>query len=237
MSATLLGRHAGPAVSGWLVGFPFTSAPVSVFLTVEQGSVFAADAAVGSIVSVIGQAAFAMGYVAVRRRGWVAGTAAGTIAFLVVGVAMHALALPTIVVTGVAAALLAVGLGTMPADRVRPTRRAGPDGLLLRAVIATALVVAITGVAPLLGPLASGIASGFPLYATVLTVFAHRSDGADAAAGVMRGLVAGLFGFTSFFLVIVLALVPLGPVAAFSLATLAVLTVQAVALALLRRER
>ena len=31
-TASLAGRRWGPAVSGWLVGFPFTSAPVALFL-------------------------------------------------------------------------------------------------------------------------------------------------------------------------------------------------------------
>ena len=34
---SLAGRRWGPGVSGWLVGLPLTSAPVSLFLTLEQG--------------------------------------------------------------------------------------------------------------------------------------------------------------------------------------------------------
>jgi len=38
--ATLAGRRFGPSISGWLVGLPFTSGPVSLFLALEQGTVW-----------------------------------------------------------------------------------------------------------------------------------------------------------------------------------------------------
>src|SRR5712692_1697596 len=41
-AATLVARRWGPGVGGWLAGFPLTSAPVSVFLALEQGPDFAA---------------------------------------------------------------------------------------------------------------------------------------------------------------------------------------------------
>ena len=47
-AATLVARRWGPGVGGWLAGFPLTSAPVSVFLALEQGPDFAAGAAVGT---------------------------------------------------------------------------------------------------------------------------------------------------------------------------------------------
>ncbi len=236
-TATLAGRRFGPSFSGWLVGFPFTSAPVSLFLTAEQGAPFAAAAAVGSIGSVVAQAAFAVAYAAARGRGWPAAVAAGTIAFAALAGAIHALA-PGALPAGALATLVLLGsLRLLGERRMVPTAGVAPRwDLPSRAVVATALVLALTAAAPVLGPLTSGLVSGFPLYATVLSVFAQRVDGPDAAFEVMRGLLAGLFGFAAFFLVIALALVPLGS-GAFALATVAVIGTQAVSLALLRRER
>jgi hypothetical protein len=138
----------------------------------------------------------------------------------------------------VALGLLVLVVRLMPERRSAGAPAAKLPGwdLPVRAAVATLLVIGLTGAAPLLGPLASGIVSGFPLYATVLTVFAHRTDGPCAAASVMRGLAVGLFGFGSFFLVIAFALIPLGAVPAFSLATLAVLAAQAASLVWLRRS-
>jgi hypothetical protein len=60
LAATLAARRWGDAVGGWLVGLPLTSAPVSVFLAIEQGPAFAAQAADGSIAGVVSQAAFCL---------------------------------------------------------------------------------------------------------------------------------------------------------------------------------
>ena len=49
---TLAGRKFGPTVSGWLVGLPLTSGPVSFFLALEQGTKFAARAARAGLLAV-----------------------------------------------------------------------------------------------------------------------------------------------------------------------------------------
>ena len=58
--ASLAARRWGDAVAGWLVGLPLTSAPVSVFLAIEQGPSFAAQAADGSMAGVLSQAAYSV---------------------------------------------------------------------------------------------------------------------------------------------------------------------------------
>ena len=37
-AASLAGRRWGPAISGWLVGLPFTSCPVVFFVALNQGT-------------------------------------------------------------------------------------------------------------------------------------------------------------------------------------------------------
>lgn len=236
-SATLVGRRFGPSVAGWLVGFPFTSAPVSLFLTAEQGPAFAAAAAVGSMTSCIAQASFALAYTAMRHRGWVAATIAGTAAFAAAGVIVRSADPSAIAAAVLAVASLVAALRILP--RVPSAGRsvvAAPTwDIPARAAVATALVVGITAAAPLLGPLASGIVSGFPVYAAVLAVFAQRTAGPQEAAGVMRGLVVGLFGFASFFFVVAVGLLPLGALVAYALATVSVFAVQGISLVWLQR--
>jgi hypothetical protein len=236
--ATLLGRRFGHAVSGWLVGFPFTSAPVSLFLALEQGHSFAAAAAIGSVAGVLAQASFPLAYVLARRRGWPVAMVSGTVAFAAVAVALRASDVPIGVLVVADVAVLVVVLRLMPrfASSERVAVAARRWDLPSRAVVATLLVLGLTAVAPLLGAFTSGVISGFPVYASVLAVFAHRSLGPDAGAEVMRGLVAGLFGFATFFVVVALALLPLGLVPTYALATAGVLAVQSIALVLLRRS-
>ena len=48
-SISVAERRFGPAVSGWLVGLPLTSAPVALFLALEQGTAFASRVAQGTL--------------------------------------------------------------------------------------------------------------------------------------------------------------------------------------------
>jgi len=52
-TASLAGRRWGHVISGWLVGIPFTSGPITLFLFLEHGATFAANAALGSMVGVL----------------------------------------------------------------------------------------------------------------------------------------------------------------------------------------
>src|SRR3970040_131627 len=81
-AAPLVARRWGPGVGGWLAGFPLTSAPVSVFLALEQGPDFAAGAAVGTLLGLTALAVFCLVYGrAARRVGWAGSAAAGLSAF------------------------------------------------------------------------------------------------------------------------------------------------------------
>lgn len=106
--------------------------------------------------------------------------------------------------------------------------------LPLRMAVATAFVVLLTALAPLLGAQLTGLLAPFPLFASVLAVFAHVQRGPAAAAGVLRGLLLGLFSFAGFFIMLALLLVHSGIVLAFAAAIVAALSVQGGTLWLLR---
>jgi hypothetical protein len=95
--------------------------------------------------------------------------------------------------------------------------------LWLRLAAAFALAAGILFGAATLGPTVSGILLSLPVTGSIMPPFTLRLYGADALARLLRGFVTGLTGFTAFFLVVSVAVVPLGVAAAFSLATLAAL--------------
>ena len=97
--------------------------------------------------------------------------------------------------------------------------------------MATGLVLLLTGIAPSIGAHLTGLLSPFPVYAGVLTVFAHRQSG-DAANNVLKGLLLGLFSFAAFFTLLAVELSRLGIGLAFLLAIAAALTVQGASLTL-----
>lgn len=88
----------------------------------------------------------------------------------------------------------------------------------------------LTAIAPLLGPVTSGLVATFPVYVSVLAVFEHMNGGRSAALGVLRGLLVGLFGTVAFYCAIHWLVVPAGIAVAFSAAIVATAVIGAVAL-------
>src|SRR5262245_5315529 len=159
-AASLAGRRWGPAVSGWLVGLPFTSGPVALFLALDQGPGFAASVATGTLLGTAAQAAFAIAYARVApRAAWPASVAVGAVAFFAVGLALRRLAPPLAAAALIALAVLVAALAMMP----RSAAAAGPAvarpawDLPARMILATAIVLALTTLAPALGPLLTGL--------------------------------------------------------------------------------
>ncbi len=240
-TASLAGRRWGPAVSGWLVGVPFTSAPIALFLALGHGTGFAATAAAGTMAGTISQAAFSVAYAWLAFRfGSLVSVAAGSLAFALSTAALERITLSLIPLFAVVAAALIVSLRLMPRLARAPRARAGPPpawDIPARMVVATAFVLVLTGVAPALGPRLTGLLSPFPLYAAVLTVFAHRLEGPAQAVDVLKGLLLGLFAFTGFFLTLAALIEGAGIALAFAAAIAVIFVVQAGALWALKRER
>ncbi|HET9847685.1 MAG TPA: hypothetical protein VFR68_03930 [Candidatus Dormibacteraeota bacterium] len=237
-AATLVGRRWGEAMSGWLVGLPLTSGPVVLFLAIEQGSHFASAAALGVVLGVASQAVFALAYIWLGKSdGWMPRALSGTVAFAIATVVFQLIRMPAAIEPLFVFASLLLAIALMPRGRPREKAVPAPRGdLPLRIIVATALVVGLTTVAPVLGAYLSGLILPFPLYAAILAVFAHRLGGLGAATAVWRGLLFGLFSFLTFFTVIALTLVPLGILAGFVLAIISAMVVQAATLVVLRSE-
>jgi hypothetical protein len=235
LAASLAGRRWGTAVGGWLVGLPLTSGPVAVFLAIERGADFAAEASAGSLASVVAQAGFCLGYALAAPWGWPAGLVGGAGAFAASAAALQAGAFAPAILFALALGALVVTLRLLPRDPLAfaPIRAPWWE-IPARMALVTAVVVAVTSFASLLGARASGIVAAFPLIGAALGVFAHRAHGPRAGVAVLRGMASALFAFAFFFLVVGLAIQRAGIVLAFAAATLAALLVQSATLRLAR---
>ena len=235
-TASLAGRRWGHAISGWLVGIPFTSGPITLFLFLDHGAAFATNAAVGSMLGIFATIAWAVAYCALARRG--AGLLpcmlAGLAVFAVVGTAVHELAIAPLVLYAVLVIVLLVAIRLIPLSFTHDGVRMPWWDLPARMILATALVLGITGSATMLGPRLAGLLATIPLYASILAGFGHTRVGPRAAIDVWRGLLFGLFGFGAFYLSLALSLEPLGPTA-FAVAIAAAVVMQAVTLQVMRR--
>jgi hypothetical protein len=236
--ASLAGRRWGPEIGGWILGVPFTSAPVAFFLALSPGQRFAATAALGTMAGTASQAIFCVLYAwMAQRRGWTLSLIAATAGFVVVTALLNLVVLSPWITFVVMIGVVVVSIAAMPGQGMQ-----GREDVTFprwdipaRMAVATVFVVALTAVAPVLGPRLAGLLAPFPLYATVLTTFAHRLQGSASAVAVLRGLLLGLFGFAAFFLTLGQLLAVSSIAIAFVAAIVVVLVVQGGSLALGRR--
>ena len=235
---SLAGRRWGPAVSGWIIGLPLTSGPVSLFLALDHGTAFASRAAEGSLLGLISLAAFCLTYSWLSvHLNWPVSILAGWGAFFALTFALEFVSVPLFLsFVGVIGCFLLV-LKLLPGSQslsivTKPPRWETP----LRMVVAAAFVIVLTGAAGVLGAQLSGLLTPFPVFATILAIFTHHFHGASAARALLRGLITGAFSFAIFFLVIAGLIDRWGILAAFVLATLAALTMHGTSLFLMSRK-
>ena len=218
----------GAAAGGWMAGLPLTTGPISVFLAIEYGSVFAfAGSAWHPSLPCLPIAAFALGYVTASRRGhgWLVCAVVSQLSYFLVVALVVPFQFPVWLVfylssLSLGTSLAVVGLRNRPMLVSLSTRSV----LVLRMIVTTTLVMVITLVAPHLGPLLSGMLSTVLIVASVLAAASHRQHGPTGANAVIRGMMIGQISFLGFLTVVWVTLPILG------LATYLVATVVAVAL-------
>lgn len=236
--SALAARAWGPAIGGWLIALPLTSGPTLLFLSLDHGPSFAAHAAVGSLSGVAAISCFGLAYLAVAGRG--SGPAvslgAGAAAFFGVGALLSPLVgAPPVAMGVVTLATIAVADRRIVRSGRVHERAVHPRwDLPARIVLATALVVGITTVAPRLGPGLSGLLATYPVYLSVLVVFTHRHAGPAAVADAFAGFQAGAYGTGAFYLVLIALLASVGIAVAFGAAVAVTVALQAIGL---RRTR
>jgi len=226
---SLAGRRWGPRVAGWLAGFPVITGPILVFLALERGAPFAAQAASASLAAVFASTSFNVAYAHVCRRArWPLALAAGLAAWLLAAVLLEQLSV--LVWSSLALALLALAAAPrlFPVMPLPPAFKPLPRSeLFLRMIAAAVLTVLVTALAEQLGPSWSGLFAVFPLLGIVLAAFSHASNGAAFVIPLFRGMVAGHYSFSAFCLCAALLVPVWGLLAGFATALAAALVVQA----------
>jgi uncharacterized membrane protein len=231
-AATLAGRRWGPGVSGWLIGLPLTSAPISLILALQNGPGFAAASAVGVLGGQASVCLFCLVYaICARKAGWIISSILSIAGFFAAVFLWKIASFPLWPTFGLVILVIGGIALLMPREEPAAERPASPAwDLPARMVIAAGFVFGLTSAAGTLGAQVSGLLSPFPVFGLVLATFAHRGQGARAAARLLRGVVIGSFGFEVFFLVVAL-LVEVLPVGwTYLLAAAAAVTVNGLSL-------
>ncbi len=243
--ASLAARRFGQRVAGLVASLPIVGGPILGFFAWEHGEEFVARAAEQTLAGTASLAAYCVAYgwmaaaLGHRRRRWafaVLPLAWGVfVATTFILVAMPVSGLASL---GLGALGLGVGARSLPSlglDSGLP--RGGPASgrrvlsypaeLGIRMTATAAMVVTLTAAARRLGPDLSGLLTPFPVASTVLLVAAHFTEGPRAAIELLRGFLAGMWGFVAFCVAVAWGAVPLGAGPSFVLGGLGVACVQA----------
>ena len=233
---TLAGRRWGPAVAGWLSGFPVVAGPIMWFIALEQGAAFASRAIVGMLLGVFAVLAFLLGYAwASTRLAWRASLLCALFAYAVAVALLNTLDLPATVVTAMVFVVLLLAPRLFPRAELRAITAIPARGeIFVRMSAGAILVLAVTYFASSFGAQLSGVFAMFPVLSTVLAVFSHRLCGHEFTICLLRGIVLGWYAFLVFCVVLGAALPVFGIAAAFAAATASAVIAQIVSRRLLR---
>jgi hypothetical protein len=236
---TLAGRRWGPAVAGWLSGFPVVTGPILLFIGIEQGPDFAAATAAGALAGGIAWVGFALGYAwTAMRHAWTLALVAAMAGWLSIGLLIVYAAPPFAGV--VAAILVAIVLVPYLLPRVGDPgrgRKTSNAELASRMVAGGAMTLLVTWLSPFLGPKFSGLLAVFPVMGIVLAAFSHRASGNLYTIRLLRGMVMGFYAFTSFCIGVALVVPRLGVAGGFAAALVLSLAVHFCTLWVMRRQQ
>ena len=236
--ATLAGRRWGPAFSGWLIGFPFISAPISLILATQNGIDFAADAAIGTLAGQASVCLFSATYIlASRKLKWYWSILLALGVFFGCTALWRTFPLPLLPTLGILVGLILLLYLLFPA---RPLAGAAPArpwwDLPARMLTAVIFVYLLTNLSGWLGSQLSGILSAFPVFGTILATFTHAGQGKDAVRQLLRGSIIGSFGIAGFYVMIGLVLPLTGSLWTYLLAALASVIANGLVLPLTRSK-
>lgn len=197
--ATLAARRWGTVLGGILIGLPLISGPISVFLAIENGAGFAVETARGALAGTVALAVFTCVYAAVCPKGWLKASFLSVALYVLASWIAAELPISAVTLAVSAAAAIVLSLWIMPVPHSAAVKRRPPKhDLLMRMGMMMVLMIAITFLAPYIGPTASGIASTFPYMA----VFSQIQGGPDNARRAMHGLMLGMYSGLVFNLVV-----------------------------------
>ncbi len=237
-TASLAGRRWGPAVSGWIVGLPLTSGPVIFFLAISHDIPFAANAILGTLSGGFSLIAFCLVHAWLATKfDWRITTLGSLTIFSLMTIALQGLVISLFSLFLLVFLTISLGVWFMPKQKAEQVAASTLNqwDIPARILVGTSFILFVTGIAPIIGSKLTGLLTTFPLFASILAIFAQRQQGTDGAIHVLHGLTIGLFAFAGFYLALGLLIENTSLVVSFGIASLAALIIQGSSLFILRQ--
>jgi len=222
VASSLAGRRWGPRAAGMLVVLPIVAGPILLIVYLEQGAAFAGRAAAAATLGVVPLAIYAVVFASASRRfSWLISLLLSWLSVVLVDLVLVWVDLPPGIALALAVLALFAANRLLRRMKVSAQPRIVPPwwDLPARAAATAALVLLVTGLADVLGPVWTGVLTPFPIALSVVCAFAAAHDGHDGLVALLRGVVPGLNGFALFCFTVAVCSEPLGGLAAIGLAT------------------
>lgn len=213
---TLIAERGNPRFAGVLLGFPLGAGLALFFLGIEQGKVFAAQAALWSVPGVLAMLSFCVGYERISR---LAGsgrlfsvvfcTACGLVCYFLMSFCIHTwlggsgLMCLLSLLAGIPVFGFLLRGNRKRCLQVTPARN-NVYTILGRALFASLVIITVTGTAELAGSSWSGIFAAFPTAILPSTVILHYRYGGKIVGTLFTETTYGMFGIIVFALAVAL---------------------------------
>ena len=213
---SLIAERSGPRVAGILAGYPLGIALALFFIGYEIGPEFAARSAVFTQAGLISNLCLTAGYLLGQqlpgRWGLWAGGVFGVTAFLLAASVLQwvpGLLSVQLALTALAIALFSFAYRRLPEQAVqrRPMTLAV---MLVRGVIAAAIVLLVTALAHVLPERWAGLLAGFPFTMYPLLLLMHLGYGPGMVTTIIKHYPVGLGSLMVYAAVVALSYAPLG---------------------------
>ena len=239
ISAARAAERAGPFLGAMVATLPVSTGPIYVFLAIDHGAAFIAQAAVMSVASTAATVAFIAAHaLAARRLSTPGSLAIATLVWFGVALLLQLREWSFAEACLLLAASFFLAMRGLKRFAIAAAPGAGPRArfdLLLRALLVATLVIATSLASRAFGPGPTGLLAAYPVvFTSLILILQPRGGGAFASSVLVIGL-KGLLGFGTALAVVHIAALHLGSAPALVLG-LIVAVGWNVALALLRRR-
>jgi uncharacterized membrane protein (GlpM family) len=234
---SMAGRRWGPAVAGWLVGFPSMTGPILLFLAIEQGPEFTVPAVLFGLSAVSAAIVFGVVYAwACLRLAWPGAWLCAALAWFAAALLLTRAPPFLPFALGVSFAALLVAPRVFPRAKGEWGKSSvSPSELLLRMAAGAGMVFTVTAIAEALGSAWTGMLSVFPVFTSVIAVFSHRANGPGFVVAMLRATASGFYSFLVFCTVVALLLPSQSIALTFAVAVALAVVVQGAAKAVMMR--
>jgi uncharacterized membrane protein (GlpM family) len=200
---TKVSKKWGNELGGLLASLPWVAGPIMVFITIEQGVTFAKSTISGIMIGLISWLVFCFAYMYLGEKFKPLKTLLlSYLSYLIIG---FILIFPSQILNVhmwflVLLCLVFFAIANYPKINIleKGTSKNLKYDTQLRMVTISLFVIGITYFAQTLGPTWSGILTPFPVMTSVLAFFTHYTEGIQNTKLILRGMLGGILGFTSF---------------------------------------